>query len=206
MNRAHQQVTSTGAGSGRTGRLFVVSGPSGVGKDTLLDRLFPRLAGVVRSVSATTRAPRQGEVDGVDYHFLTPEQFQQGIAHGAFLEYAQYGSNFYGTPRDWVEQRRAQGFDVILKIEVQGALEVRQRVPGAVLVFIQPPSLEELERRLRARGTDSEERVRERLAIAQREMACIPHYHYLITNDEIEEAVDQLRAVILAERCRIHPQ
>lgn len=206
MNRTPQEMMSTGEVGGRAGRLFVVSGPSGVGKDTLLDRLFPRLPGVVRSVSATTRAPRQGEVDGVDYHFLTPEQFEQGIAENAFLEYAQYGAHFYGTPREWVEQRRAQGFDVILKIEVQGALEVRQRVPGAVLVFIEPPSLDELERRLRARGTDSEERVRERLAIAQRELVCIPHYHYLITNDDIEEAVDRLRAVILAERCRIHPQ
>lgn len=187
----------------RQGKLFVVSGPSGVGKDAVLDKLFPRLDGVVRSVSATTRAPREGEKDGVDYHFFTREQFGEGITKDFFLEYAQYGDNFYGTPGDKVEVQRAQGLDVILKIEVQGALDVRRLVPDAILIFIQPPSVEELERRLRGRGTDSEERIQKRLDIALTELACIPHYDYLIMNDALETAADTLRAVILAERCRI---
>ena len=190
----------------RNGRLFVVSGPSGVGKDTVLDRLFPCLPRVVRSVSAPTRAPRTGETNGVDYHFFTREQFGKGIAEDYFLEYAQYGDNFYGTPRDFVAQQRAQGLDVILKIEVQGALDVRRLAPDAILVFIQPPSLSELERRLRGRSTDTEERIQKRLAIAQTELACIPDYDYLVTNDTLDTAVEQLRAIILAERCRIlHP-
>lgn len=187
----------------RQGKLFVVSGPSGVGKDVVLEKLFPLLPGVVRSVSATTRAPREGEQDGVDYYFITREQFGKGIAEDYFLEYAQYGDDFYGTPRDKVEEQRARGLDVILKIEVQGALDVRRLVPDAVLVFLQPPSLEELERRLRGRGTDSDEKIRQRLAIAQTELACIPHYDYLVTNDRLDNAVDALRAIILAERCRI---
>lgn len=181
----------------------MVSGPSGVGKDTVLDRLLAQVPGVVRSVSATTRAPRPGERDGVDYHFLPVARFEADIAHGLFLEYARYGENLYGTPRLRVEQRRRQGLDVILKIEVKGAQAIRQLVPDAILVFIQPPSLEELERRLRKRGTDSEERVLERLAIAKAELACIPQYDYLVTNDEVEAAVDTLRAILLAERCRI---
>jgi guanylate kinase len=187
----------------RQGKLFVVSGPSGVGKDAVLEKLFPLLPGVVRSVSATTRAPRDGEEDGVDYHFITREQFGKGIAEDYFLEYAQYGDNFYGTPRDKVDEQRAQGLDVILKIEVQGAFDVRRLAPDAILVFIQPPSQEELERRLRGRGTDSDEKIRQRLDIAQTELACVSHYDYLVTNDRLDYAVDTLRAVILAERCRI---
>jgi guanylate kinase len=187
----------------RQGKLFVVSGPSGVGKDTVLDKLFPLLPGVVRSVSATTRAPRPGETDGVDYHFFTREQFERGITEGFFLEYAQYGDNFYGTPRDRVEEQRRQGLDVILKIEVQGAQDIRRLVSDALLIFIQPPSLHALEQRLRGRGTDGEEKIQQRLDIARKELACIPHYDFLITNDKLDTAVDTLRSVIIAERCRI---
>lgn len=185
------------------GRLFVVSGPSGVGKDAVLERLFAETPGVVRSVSATTRAPRPGEVDGRDYHFLSREQFEAGIAGDFFFEYARYGENFYGTPREKVAEQRACGLDVILKIEVQGAQAVRLLAPDAVLVFIAPPSLEELERRLRGRGTDSEARIAERLAIAQSELACIPDYDYLIINNVLTKAVETLRAILVAERHRI---
>jgi guanylate kinase len=201
-NRAENRMQIS-PGETRYGRLFVVSGPSGVGKDVVLERLFARVPGVVRSVSATTRALRPGETDGVDYHFLTQEQFEAGIARDYFLEYARYGEDLYGTPRDKVEELRARGQDVILKIEVQGAQEIRRLVPDAVLIFIQPPSLAELERRLRGRGTDSEARIRERLAIAPQELACIHAYDYLITNDTIDDAVDIFRAVIIAERHRI---
>jgi guanylate kinase len=187
----------------RYGRLFVVSGPSGVGKDAVLERLLARVLGIVRSVSATTRARRPDETDGADYQFVTREQFEAGIARDHFLEYARYGENLYGTPRAGVEALRAQGQDVILKIEVQGAQEIRRLVPDAVLIFLQPPSLAELERRLRGRGTDTEASLQERLAIAQQELACIPAYDYLITNDNIDDAVETFRAVILAERHRI---
>lgn len=188
-----------------TGRLFVVSGPSGVGKDTVLDCLFQQVPGLTRSVSATTRPPREYEIDGVDYFFISPAEFERRIGDGCFLEYAGYGENYYGTPVAGVAELRGRGLDVVLKIEVQGALQVRKIVADAVLVFIQPPSPEELERRLRARATDTEEKIDSRLERARAEMACIPRYDYLITNDDLNSAVDSLRAVILAERCRIRP-
>jgi guanylate kinase len=187
------------------GRLIVVSGPSGVGKDTVLDLVFDRLGGIQRSVSCTTRPPRDGEVEGRDYVFLSPEQFEAAIRAGLFLEYAEYGGNRYGTLRDRVRQPRAMGIDVILKIEVQGALKVRSLEPDCVLVFVQPPSIDELERRLRLRGTDAEERIAERLCIARQEVECIPQYDYLVTNDQVEEAADILRAIIVAERHRVGP-
>ncbi len=198
------QMLSTEPTTTGRGRLFVVSGPSGVGKDTVLDRVLVCVSGVVRSVSATTRAPRPEERDGLDYHFLTRAQFEDGIAQGQFLEYATYGENLYGTPRDRVAELLARDLDVILKIEVQGAKRIRKLAPEAIFVFIQPPSLEELERRLRARATDSEERIQERLAIARNELTCIPDYDYLVTNADLDVAVDTLRAILIAERCRIY--
>lgn len=185
------------------GRLIVVSGPSGVGKDAVLDLFFERMAGVVRSVSATTRDPRPGETDGRDYYFFTQERFAHGIANNYFLEYAQYGSNFYGTPSDKVNDLRAQGTDVILKIEVQGARDIKRIEPDAVMVFLCPPSFEELERRLRSRETDTDEQIAARLAIARGELTRIPDYDYLIVNDDLDTAVSTLCAVVTAERCRI---
>jgi len=190
------------AGQIKPGRLIVVSGPSGVGKDAVLERFFERMTGVIRSVSATTRDPRPGEVDGSDYYFFTQEKFAHGIASDYFLEHAQYGSNFYGTPRDKVDDLRAQGTDVILKIEVQGARDIKRIEPDAVMVFLCPPSFEELERRLRSRGTDTDERVAARLAIAKDELTRIPDYDYLIVNDDLDDAVATLCAIITAERCR----
>ena len=188
------------------GRLFVVSGPSGVGKDTALDQFFLRVSGVVRSVSATTRPPRPGEREGVDYFFLSTPEFEKRIETQGFLEWALYGHNHYGTPRDRVEAWLNEGNDVVLKIEVQGALSIKTLAPDARLVFLQPPSLEELERRLRARDTDTEEKVQERLAIAREELAHRREYHYLITNDNLEAAVNALCAIVLAERCKIAPE
>lgn len=187
----------------RQGNLVVLSGPSGVGKDTLLRQLLQRVPGVVKCVTATTRPLREGEQHGVDYLFLSQEEFERWIVEGKFLEYARYNQAYYGTPQQMVEEPRAKGLDVILKIEVQGGLQVRQRVPEAILIFVQPPSLEVLRQRLSARGTDTPEQIARRLRIAEEEMRAMPQYDYLVTNDDLEQAVDLLRAILLAERMRI---
>jgi guanylate kinase len=203
MERNEQQMPAPiGPKPCPKGRLFVVSGPSGVGKDTLLEGLYARVPALVQSISATTRARRPQEIDGGDYHFLTPDQFRADIEAGRFLEYAIYGDSLYGTPADTVADQRARGLDVVLKIEVQGASQIRQLIPDAVLIFIAPPSLLELERRLRARNTDSEERIADRLRIAADEMARMSDYDYVVVNSEIDAAVDVLRCVVVAERHR----
>lgn len=192
----------------RRGRLCVFSGPSGSGKDAVLEAMMNAphaLPGVEKCVTATTRPPRPGEVHGRDYWFLTREQFERGVAEGRFLEHALYNGEWYGTPRPWVEERIRAGVDVILKIEVQGARQVKQNWPSAVLVFLAPPSWEELERRIRSRATDDEEAIRNRLAIARLEMEAASEYTYLIINEVLAEAADALRAIVLAERCRIAP-
>jgi guanylate kinase len=184
----------------RTGRLFVLSGPSGVGKDALLNELFRCLPGIERSVSATTRPPRDGETDGIDYHFLTRERFEQDIAADRFLEYAQYNNQYYGTPQQRVIARMDAGVDVILKIEVQGAQNVRRLMPGAVLIFLLPPSREELERRLRGRKTEDDAKIAARLSIALDEMALADQYDYQVVNDDFETALETLRCIMIAER------
>jgi guanylate kinase len=186
----------------RQGRLFVVSGPSGVGKDALLGRLYKCLPGIQQSVSATTRAPRPGEVDSVDYYFITHVEFEADIVQGSFLEYARYGPDFYGTPRRKVDALCDQGVDVVLKIEVQGAEQIKALVPDATLIFIKPPHMAELERRLRMRGTDTEARIQERLAVAQYEMAHIFRYEYALVNDDFDTALNVLCAIVTAERER----
>ncbi|MGQ9789561.1 MAG: guanylate kinase [Armatimonadota bacterium] len=191
---------------GQRGNLIVLSGPSGVGKDTLLKTLLQRVSGVVKCLTATTRPPREGERHGVDYLFLSEEEFEQWIAEGRFLEYARYNQAYYGTPRHLVEESRAKGLDVILKIEVQGGLQVRQHVPEAILIFVQPPNLQVLRQRLTARGTDNPEQIARRLRIAEEEMRVMPQYDYLVTNDDLEQAVDLLRAILLAERARIRKE
>ena len=192
----------SGNGPERTplGRLFVVSGPSGVGKGTLLKRLFARVENLVYSISATTRLPRPGEVDGISYHFYTREQFEEGIEHGFFFEYAAYNGNLYGTPADSIAQQRAQGLDVVLEIEVQGALRVQELASDAVLIYIKPPSRDELERRLRARRTESEEHILSRLTTALYEESFLSHYDYVVVNTNIEVASEVLCAIVEAER------
>lgn len=177
-----------------------------MGKDTLLKAVQARVPAVVKCLTATTRPPREGERHGVDYLFLSEQEFERWIAEGKFLEYARYNQAYYGTPRHLVEESRAKGLDVILKIEVQGGLQVRQRVPEAVLIFVQPPSLEALRQRLTARGTDTPEQIARRLRIAEEEMRAMPQYDYLVTNDDLEQAVDLLRAILLAERARIRKE
>ena len=205
------QATETGANPNnpnetlpRKGRLFVVSGPSGVGKDTVLDVFHPLLTDVVRCVTATTRAPRPGETEGRDYFFLTVAKFREMVDDDAFLEYAKVNGNLYGTPRHWVDEQRTSGRDVLLKIDVQGGLTVRTKARDAVLVFLLPPSVAELERRLRFRSTENEEEITTRLLDARSELQQMPNYDYAVVNDDVNRAADEMRAIFLAERCRIH--
>ena len=176
----------------RRGNLFVISGPSGAGKGTLVARLVQAVPDAWVSVSATTRDPRAGEIDGVHYQFKTNEQFQQLIDSDGLLEWAVYGSNHYGTPRASVQEHMAAGQQVILEIDVQGAFQVRDKVPDAHLIFIEPPSMEVLEQRLRGRDTETEEVIQERLAAAKVELSHKMEYDIHLVNDNLDEAASQL--------------
>ena len=186
----------------KRGKTFIISGPSGVGKSTVLCALFEGRDDLYFSVSATTRAPRPTEKPDVDYHFIEAETFRQWIEDGEFLEYAEYVGNFYGTPKKFVDAAMAEGKDVILDIEIQGATQVHELRPDVVRIFIAPPSWEELERRLTARGTDSPEKVQKRLLRAKVELENAGHYDYFVINDTVDNAVAELRAIMLAEHCR----
>ena len=184
---------------GKRGVLFVFSGPSGVGKGTLKAKLFEEIADrIAYSVSATTRGPREGEVDGKDYFFISRQEFERRVKNNEFLEHAEFAGNCYGTPRAYVEKLLDSGMNVVLEIDVQGALQVMKSMPECVSVFILPPSFEELEHRLRGRGTETEEKVRERLETAKRELPYAPQYDYQIVNGgDIEAAYQSLRDVFL---------
>lgn len=174
------------------GRLLIISAPSGAGKGTLIKRLVERMENIWVSVSATTRSPRPGEIDGVDYFFLTRERFEQLIAEDGFLEYAEYNGNYYGTPIFPIMQHIDAGDIVVLEIEVQGAFQVKERVPDCAMLFIEPPSMEELERRLRARGTEADEVILGRLRTAQVELGRKMEYDMRLVNDDLEKATDEL--------------
>ena len=184
------------------GKTFIICGPSGVGKGTVVSRLLEADPTLYFSVSATTRAPRAGEADGVHYHFLTREKFQEWIDAGDFLEHAQFVGNFYGTPRRYVDEAMDQGRDVLLDIEIQGAEQIHQKRPEAVRIYIAPPSWEELERRLTGRGTEDTEKVRSRLARGREEFAAAKDFDYLVINDTVDHAVAEIRAIMTAEHCR----
>ena len=188
-----------------TGKLFILSAPSGAGKTTLLKKVMADLPGLAFSVSHTTRMPRAGEVDGTDYHFVSRSQFEVMRDQGVFLEWAEVHGNLYGTSRPAVLTQLATGLDVILDIDVQGAAIILNSaaIPAASL-FISPPSLTELEQRLRGRETDSEETILLRLQNARKEIEAAADYEYLIVNDHLEQAVDTLRAIVIAERSRGH--
>ena len=186
----------------RKGKTFIISGPSGVGKSTVLHALFEGRNDLYFSVSATTRAPREGERDGVDYHFIHADRFRSMIEEDAFLEYAEYVGNFYGTPKRFVDEAMDKGQDVILDIEVQGALQVTSKRPDTVKIFIAPPSWKELERRLKDRGTDDPEKVQKRLLRAKVEFQTAHTYDYFVINDTVENAVREINAIMLAEHCR----
>ncbi|MBR4157853.1 MAG: guanylate kinase [Oscillospiraceae bacterium] len=184
------------------GKLLVVSGPSGAGKSTVIHKMMAGRDDIRFSVSATTRAPREGEIDGKDYYFLDRERFEQMIRDGAFLEHAQYVGNYYGTPAEPVMDSLRSGINVILDIEVQGASNVRKAMPEAVTVFLAPPSFDALEKRLRGRGLDSEEKIQQRLVRAREEYLEIPKYDYIVINDDADEAAQELAAILLAAQCR----
>lgn len=184
------------------GKTFIISGPSGVGKSTVLRSLFGGRDDLYFSISATTRAPRDGEQDGVHYHFISVERFQELIEADAFLEYAEYVDSFYGTPKRFVDEAMEAGKDVILDIEVQGALQVCAKRPETVRIFIAPPSWEELESRLRSRGTDSEEKIQKRLVRAKAELQTADVYDYFVINGSVEQAVREINAIMLAEHCK----
>lgn len=186
----------------KKGKSFIISGPSGVGKSTVLASLLAKREDVYFSVSATTRQPRPGEVDGVHYHFIDVDTFREWIAKNEFLEYAEFVGNFYGTPKRYVDEAMDQGKDVILDIEVQGAIQVTGKRPDTVRIFIAPPSWEELERRLTDRGTDSPDKIQKRLLRAKVEFQTAHTYDYFVINDTVEKAVAELDAIMTAEHCK----
>jgi guanylate kinase len=186
----------------RPGLLIVTSGPSGVGKDTVIKRLLELDPNLTYSVSYTTRPPRAGEVDGVNYHFVSRQEFETLIAAGAFLEYATYDGNLYGTPTAQLDEVRAEGRDIVLKIEVQGAEQVRKRAPEALRIFLAPPSMDELLRRRTERHTESAQDQSSRQRIANQEMALASHFDHVVVNDDVERAAREIVAIIQASRQR----
>jgi len=186
--------------------LFVVSGPSGAGKDTIVNGLLARHERFRYSISATTRPPRQGERDGVEYFFLTRDAFEARLAEGGFLESREYNGNLYGTPRSFIDETLSAGFDLIMKPEVNGAVAIKERFPDAVLIFIVPDRFSVLRTRLEERRTETNEAIAARLAIAQEEMSFVRRFDYLLVNEEARphEAVDDLEAIVRAERLRTH--
>lgn len=186
----------------KKGLLIVYSGPSGCGKGTIMKKLLEQYEDVVLSVSMTTRKPRPGEIDGFHYHFVTHEQFEQSIAEDGFLEYANYNGNYYGTPIAPIQKLLDDGKNVMLEIEVQGAEKVMERCPDAVSIFVDVPSFEELERRLRGRGTETDEVIEGRLTAARYELSRIFRYQYVVLNDDADAACARVRTIIEAEHMR----
>ena len=187
----------------KTGILIVLSGPSGCGKDTVLSQLIDSNEDIKVSISMTTRAPRAGEIDGVDYYFVTREYFEKKIADGSMLEYAEYNGNYYGTPKAPVDEMLRSGISVVLEIEVQGAEKIRKLYPDAVSVFLLPPSLNALEYRLRTRGTEDEETLAHRLYIGEQEIKRAGEFDYYVINDKIRDALDDFETIIRAEKLRM---
>jgi guanylate kinase len=188
------------------GLLFVVSGPSGAGKDTLVEGLKARRERLLYSVSATTREPRPGEREGTDYFFLEVEEFRRRLSESAFLEWREYNGNLYGTPRSFIQDKLRDGYDIVLKPEVNGALALKAQFPDAVLIFIVPDKFSHLRSRLEARRTETNEQIAARLEIAHDEFTFVRRFDYLVINEEAqpERAVDELEAIVRAERYRIH--
>ncbi|MFH1790827.1 MAG: guanylate kinase [Candidatus Omnitrophota bacterium] len=185
----------------RTGSVFIVSAPSGCGKTTIVSAVVKKISGLKRSVSATTRRPRSGEKNGRDYYFISEKSFRMKAEKGDFIEWANNFGSYYGTPKKPLTAVLRAGHDVILTIDVKGAAQVKKRMPGSVMVFILPPGRGDLEKRLGMRGSDAKKEMRKRLNIAKKEMAYAKRYDYVIVNDILTEAVEQLRAVIIAKRC-----
>jgi len=187
----------------KKGLLIVVSGPSGAGKGTICKAILEQHPEIQLSVSVTTRPPREGEVDGVNYFFKSEEEFLSMVEDGEFLEYAKVFDAYYGTPKKYVKDKLLAGQDVILEIDIQGALKVKEKFEEGVFIFIVPPSMEELKRRIVSRGTESQEAIVKRFQRAYQELNFISRYNYVVVNDTIEEATKKIEAIIIAEKCRV---
>ncbi len=185
------------------GLLIVVSGPSGAGKDTICKTLVETTDNAWISISMTSRNPRNGEVEGKDYYFVTKEEFEEKIKEGKFLEYAIYNNNYYGTPKDKIEDYLNSGIDVILVIDIQGALNIKKLIPSALFIFIMPPDMKTLKQRLIGRKTETKEKIIERFTTAYNEINNVKKYNYVVVNDEIDNAVSKVKAIIKAEKCRV---
>lgn len=184
------------------GNLIILSGPSGTGKGTVCKKLFAQNSNITYSVSATTRLPRPGEENGREYYFVSKDEFENMIAQNQLLEWANVYGNYYGTPLNKINELRAQGIDVLLEIDTQGALNVMEKAADGIFIFLLPPSLAELEKRIRGRGTETAEVIKKRLDAAIDEIALGQHYNYLVVNNNIDTAVEQITAIISAEKCR----
>ncbi len=188
----------------KKGILFVLSGPSGVGKGTIKEALLKTMNDICLSISATTRKPRSDEIHGEDYFFVGENEFEEMIVSDKLLEWAEVYTNRYGTPRGFVLEHLNRGSDVLLEIDIQGALQVKNKMPEAVFIFLSPPNIDELARRLCGRGQDSQESIDLRLATCEAEMAHIKYYNYVVVNNHIDEAVEKVRSIIQAERCKLN--
>lgn len=186
--------------SKKRGMLVLYTGSSGVGKGTIMQELLKRDKNIRLSVSNTTRSPREGELDGVHYNFVTKEQFESLIKNDGYLEYTEYCGNYYGTPKQQVEDMLNQGYDVFLEIEVCGGLQIMEKYPDVLSIFILPPSIDTLEKRLRRRGTEDEETILKRLGEAKREIECSEKYKYVVVNDKLEDAVDEILDILKKEK------
>lgn len=187
----------------KRGLLIVVSGASGTGKGTVCKKILADMPEVAYSISATTRAPRPGETDGKEYYFISRDEFEAWIADGKFLEFADVYGNFYGTPLNKIEERLNRGEDILLEIDVQGALNVKRKCPDGIYIFLLPPSLEELKRRIEGRGTETAESLQRRLDNAIAEIKIGREYDYVVVNDTVDNAVAQIKAILIAERCKV---
>lgn len=185
------------------GVLIVISGPSGAGKGTICKELLEKHKEIQLSVSATTRSPREGEVDGINYHFLTKENFLQRVSENDFLEYAEVYGNYYGTPKSNVEEILDSGKDVILEIDIQGALKVKEQSEDGVFIFILPPSMEELKQRIIKRGSETPESLMTRFKSAYQEINYVSKYNYAVVNDTVDSAVNKIESILTAEKCRV---
>ena len=187
----------------KQGQLIVVSGPSGAGKDTVINAVMKKQENARISISATSREKRAGEKEGINYYYLTKEEFEKKIEENYFLEYAEYAGNYYGTPKETIVEKLEKGIDVILVIEIQGAMKIKELVPEALFIFIMPPSEKELMKRLKGRKTEDKKKIIERFNIAYKEINEVTKYNYVVINDEVAEAALKIKAIIKAEKCRV---
>ena len=187
----------------RHGQLIVISGPSGAGKDTIINKVVEDEKNIWVSVSATSRQIRPGEKEGVNYFYFSKEEFEEKIKNNYFLEYAKYAENYYGTPKEKIIEKLEKGIDVVLVIEIQGAMKIKELVPEAIFIFIMPPSEKELLKRLKNRKTEDKNKIIERFNIAYKEINEVTKYNYVVVNDKLDEAVEKVKAIIKAEKCRV---